>query len=181
MRKTIVAACATLMVCSAAFAEKSDRQPGDRAVSGEARVAASKLRHEKDAVTVPVTLDLTGVKIDGRDAILGGYVARVTFDPAQVRFVAARGGEAKAFARDPYATNADQANRDGVVKLAGVNVEFNDAVGTLNVAQLQFVEKQPGGSASIRVAFDSVASALVKEASGEMSQHSITIEEEAQR
>lgn len=180
MKKSFIAGCAALLICSVTVAEEGSREvrAGDRAVSGEVRVAAAKIRQEKQAITVPVTLDLGGVRISGRDAALGAYVASVQFDPEQVTYVAVRGGEAKGFEKAPYATNREKANGAGLVKLAAVNTEVTDATGLLNVAQLQFVEKRPGGAESIAIRFDSVASTVVKEANGELSQHNLTIEEQ---
>ena len=67
MKRTIF--IAALLIASTAFAA-ADRDNGDRVRAGAGRVV-----HELGLVRIPLEIDVP-------NAILGGYVARVTFDPA---------------------------------------------------------------------------------------------------
>lgn len=87
---------------------------------------------------------------------LGSYVARVSFDPSRVTVQTIRGG-ASTFGADPIATDLAAANRSGVLRLTGVQLDPNAPAGDLDVARVLFVETAPGGLATVDVAVESVA------------------------
>lgn len=155
-----------LLAAVAAQAGMKDKGVGEAAGTSRAE-ARAEINSTSGIVRLPISVDLTGVTISGKGAALGGYVARIDFDPAQVEFVGVKGGSSKAFATAPYATNATQANHEGLLKLTAVNTADRTASGMVSVANAEFREIQTGGRSSIHVSLESVASMLIRDASGE--------------
>src|SRR2546430_12624898 len=90
---------AALLIASTAFAE-----PGVRAGAG-------RPIHELGLVRIPIEINVP-------HAVLGGYVARITFDPAALTFVSAAGGASAEFHAEPAYTFTQKANESGVIRIA---------------------------------------------------------------
>lgn len=148
---------------------------------GEARLMVFPERDVKRGrLIVPVTIDLQDVTVNDRPAVLGGYVVKVEFDPKQVVYEGVSGGLDPYFASDPFATAPLKANEKGVLRISAVQTNVALPVGMINVARLRFVEIVPGGSSSIKMTFESVASALEKDADGQFLRNlEISIEKES--
>lgn len=110
---------------------------------------------------LPVTIDLTDVKIDGAPAPLGAYLVRVSFDPQAVRLTAVRGGDSKDFESAPVYTFLEKANETGTVALTALNPKEDGPTGLVNVARLTFVETEEGGRDSVRTEIVSVVTPLL--------------------
>ncbi|HVT03017.1 MAG TPA: hypothetical protein VHL58_06525 [Thermoanaerobaculia bacterium] len=162
-----------LLAAVAGQAAVQDKNAGEVA-SGASRIEArAELVKATRIVRLPVSVDLTRVTIFGKGATLGGYVARIEFDPSSVELVGVKGGSSKGFAAEPFATNTTKANHDGVLKLTAVNTEDLTASGMVSVANVEFREIEAGGRSSIQVSLESVASMLMRDASGEAKLYAI--------
>ncbi len=141
--------------------------PAPRAEGEVARPAAFRL---------PVTIDLTDVKIDGAPAPLGAYLVRVSFDPASVRLTAVRGGATKDFSTTPVHTFLEKANETGTVSLTAMNVQEDGPTGLVNVARLAFVEMVAGGRDTVKTEIVSVVTPLLTQArENELKAHPIAV------
>ncbi len=128
------------------------------------------------AFRLPVTIDLSDVKIDGAPAPLGAYLVRVFFDPTSIRLTAVRGGEAKDFSSAPVYTYLDKANETGMVALTAMNVREDGPTGLVNVARLAFVETASGGRDSVRTEIVSVVTPLLPQIrENELKAHPIAV------
>lgn len=116
------------------------------------------------AFRLPVTIDLTDVKVDGAPAPLGAYLVRVTFDPAAVRLTGVRGGASKDFSTTPVHTFLEKANESGTVSLTAMNVKEDGPTGLVNVARLAFVESVAGGRETVKTEIVSVVTPLLTQA-----------------
>lgn len=135
---------------------------------GRARLLTSIERGKGGAVSVPLTIDVSDVLFDGsRPAVLGAYVVAVEFDPEKVVFVDAARGKAPEFADAPAATPAAKANKNGFLKVVGDHGQADNPTGIVSVAVLHFRELVPGGADSIRPRFDSLASSLRRDHTGQ--------------
>jgi hypothetical protein len=152
LKKFVIYAAAVLLVSVPMLAEEA----------GEgARIPRLLTSFEQAGagITIPVTIDLTGVEMNSAPAVLGGYVVKATFDPAQVRFESATGGASPMFASEPVTTHAEKANAEGWVKVVGFQTNLYAPAGVVSVSSLKFTELVPGGGSSIRVElFEAVAS-----------------------
>lgn len=167
LRTVLVAAAAgCLLTASLAMAGRNDKAPDSQAPIGHARVLRVIERGADNNITVPVTIDLRRVTLDGQSAVLGAYVLRVDFDATQVEYLSAIGGRDSHYAAAPVATAAARANSEGLVKLTASQTDNTAPSGLIHVASLRFAEKVAGGADSIRVRLESVASALSKDADG---------------
>ena len=155
MRKNILLALLAILLplAPAARAEKPLSQDGP---APHARAGRSVARHDR-SLTVTIDVDLTGVVIDGHPAVLGAYVASITFDPKAVELVDVKGADAGAFTTTPAATDKAKANGSGLVKLAAAQTNSEAPAGVVAVARLSFVEKAAGGADSIHIHIDSAA------------------------
>lgn len=128
---------------------------------GKARVVHQAAKAEGGLVSVPLTVDLRGVRTpDGSAANLAGYLAVVTFDAAQVEFQSAVGGENEHFSSTPVFTNKALANQKGEVKVTSAHTNESGSDGEVNVARLKFRELVPGGASTIKVTFEQAATPL---------------------
>jgi hypothetical protein len=125
---------------------------------------------------LPVTIDLSDVKIDGAPAPLGAYLVRVSFDPSTVRLTSVRGGEAKDFTSTPVHTFLEKANESGTVSLTAMNVQEDGPTGLVNVARLAFLETAAGGRDSVKTEIVSVVTPLLPQArENELKAHPIAV------
>lgn len=142
-------------------------------------VAASRTEGDlarPTAFRLPVTIDLTDVKIDGAPAPLGAYLVRVSFDPASVQLTAVRGGSAPSFTSAPVHTFVEKANETGTVSLTAMNVQEDGPTGLVNVARLAFVEKVAGGRDTVKTEIVSVVTPLLTQArENELKAHAIAV------
>jgi len=128
------------------------------------------------AFRVPVTIDLSDVRIDGAPAPLGAYLVRVSFDPSSVKLMSVRGGSASDFSSAPVHTFLEKANETGTVALTAMNVREDGPTGLVNVARLAFVEMEPGGRNSVRTEIVSVVTPLLPQArENELKAHPIAV------
>ena len=153
-RKLIVIATVTLLFCLATTAAA---EPGRAA----RLVQGPSFERDSFSVRVPITVDLTGVTVQGRAVELGAYVVRIDFDPARVQFVEARPGTD--FGRDVVTTQIDRANAVGWVKLTSVQAGERGPSGVVNLTNASFRELVEGGASSIRVSVESLASTLIQD------------------
>ena len=134
---------------------------------GDARLITWPERDdERSLIVVPVTIDLQDVTLDDRPAVLGAYVVKVEFDPKRVTYHGVSGGDDPYFATEPFATVVEKANIKGIVRISSVQTNALLPIGMVNVARLRFSENVAGGSDSIKLTLESVASALEKDADG---------------
>lgn len=127
-------------------------------------------------VRLPVTIDLTEVKVDGEPAPLGAYLVRVHFDPESVRLVSVRGGSAKDFTTAPVHTHLERANQTGTVALTALNSREDGPTGLVQVALLAFSELVEGGRDTVRTEIVSVVTPLLPGTrDGELNVHSIPV------
>jgi hypothetical protein len=148
-KRTFIAAAALLIALPAIAAQREDREPRARVHAG-----AGRAERALGLVRIPVEIDVTSVH-----AVLGAYVAKVSFDPAALTFVGAAGGAAPEFHADPAATNAKKANEEGVVRIAAAQTSTYGPTGKVSVAVLTFREIVAGGTQSLKVVVESAATA----------------------
>ncbi len=129
------------------------------------------------AVHLAIAIDLRGVIDDGSPAVLGAYVVGVQFDPTKIAYVETVAGTDPLFANAFYATSAEKANVQGVVKVAGVQTSRHAPVGVVNPATMIFREIAPGGIATIRPRVESIATTNVT-TNGELSLRAPTYDDE---
>jgi hypothetical protein len=128
------------------------------------------------AFRLPVTIDLSDVKIDGAPAPLGAYLVRVSFDPSSVRLKSVRGGETKDFSSTPVHTFLDKANETGTVALTAMIVREDGPTGLVSVARLAFVETAAGGRDSVTTEIVSVVTPILPQArQNELRAHPIAV------
>ena len=142
-------------------------------ITGEASVVQTvqrlhNQRSRQALLTVPVTIDLTRVFVNGHNPVLGAYVARIDFDASAVQFLDASGGSSSYFSRTPFATNAATANAEGTVRVCYVQTDSLAPSGVVNVAAVHFRELAPNGARSIKVTIESLAAALERDADGNL-------------
>lgn len=127
------------------------------AAADSARVRAVGIARHSGVTTVAVTVDLSGVVIDGKPAVLGGYIARVTFDPAAVTYLGTDGGSDPFFHAAPASTDAAKANHDGQLRVVGVQTNPDAPAGVIDVASLRFSETRAHGIDSVRIVLEQAA------------------------
>jgi len=160
-KKLLVIASATLLLTGLAVVAEAQGHARGARLAGSTPVAEAG-----SAVSVPVSVDLTGVMVAGRPAELGGYLARIEFDPAVVRFVDAAPGAG--FDSAVVTTEAEKANTRGVVKMTSVRPGFEGPAGVIHVATARFEILAPGGADTIRVTIDSLSSVLIRDEEGRL-------------
>ncbi|MEO8216510.1 MAG: hypothetical protein ABI718_05460 [Acidobacteriota bacterium] len=161
----------SLMLSATVLQAGSDSLSAVRQITGEAQVTSAvkhirSQRGREDGFSLPITIDLTRVFVNGHNPVLGAYVARIEFDAQAVEYVQAEGGTSSYFATAPFATNSPKANADGVVRLCYVQNDATAPSGIINVARVIFRELKPGGAASVKVTIESLAAGLERDADG---------------
>lgn|GEM_PF-7060897 len=149
IKRTLFTAAA-LLVAMSAFAAVDRDQPE------RVRAGAGRPVRELGLVRIPIEISVP-------NAILGGYVARITFDPAVLTFVSAAGGASPEFKADPAYTFTQKANETGVVRIAAAQTNQYGPTGKVSVAMVTFRELVAGGANSIKVTIESAASALPRD------------------
>ncbi len=145
------------------------------ALAQRTRAVKAPTPADPSTVTVPVTVDLNGVVLQGQPARLGGYVVEVTFDPATTMFVNATAGAD--FDVAPTFTNPDKANADGVVRLTAARPGEDGPSGLVSLAVLTFRPLQPGGSVDVGTRIESLASSLMRGPDGNLVAASIPVDQ----
>ena len=148
-KRTLIFAAALLAAIPLLGGPREDRDDTARVHAG-----AGRAERALGLVRVPVEIDLTAVH-----AVLGGYVARINFDPAALTFVGAAGGKTLEFHADPAFTNAAKANAEGVVRIAAAQTSERGPTGKVSVAMLTFREIVAGGAESLHITIESAAAA----------------------
>lgn len=150
IKRTLFTAAALIVAMSATAAQDRDQ---DRVRANTGRAV-----HERGVVRIPIEVNVP-------NAILGGYVARITFDPAVLTFVSAAGGATSEFKADPAYTYTQKANETGVLRVAAAQTSQVGPTGKVSVATLTFREIVAGGAGSVTVTIESAASALPRDRS----------------
>ena len=156
-----------LLMPSEAFARR-------RAVGGGERMKPIIVA---GAIHVAIAVDLRDVIVDGSPAVLGAYVASVTFDRTKIAYVETIAGTDPLFAEAFHATNAQKANADGIVKVAGVQTSRQAPSGMVHPATVIFRQIAAGGISTIRARVESIATTNVT-ANGELALRAVAHEEE---
>ncbi len=161
----------SLMLSATVLQAGSDSLPAVRQIVGEAQVSSvvQQIRSQRgrdEGFSLPITIDLTRVFVNGHNPVLGAYVARIEFDAQAVQYVESRGGTSSYFSTTPFATNSPKANAEGVVRLCYVQNDATAPSGIINVARVIFRELKPGGEASVKVTIESLAAGLERDAEG---------------
>lgn len=170
--------CSALAVAVAGQSTPAYKQPP----VGEARMAVYPEREQNTGeMLFPLVIDLKDVTWNGRPAVLGGYVVRVEFDPNKVMLATVDGGRDPYFAAKPIFTSPEIANQQGWMKVTYAQLNTAEPTGMVNVGQVRFVEREPGGASTVNVTLQSVSSAMQRDAKGNvMRKLAITIYREVE-
>jgi hypothetical protein len=121
-------------------------------------------------VQLSLSIDLTGVPGpcgSSSNAVLGGYVVPVKYDPHFLKFVGASACSSPQFRAAPTTTDASSANATGQVVITAVQTSSSAPTGASRVATLNFetvatgfTKAAPGGAMSLSSAFQSCSGVL---------------------
>lgn len=115
--------------------------------------------------TFTVTVDLTGTAfvVEEKErvpGVLGAYTLGVRFDPAKTRLVDVEGGAAE-FAGKPVFTNAEKANKEGLVRFSAVHTSSKTPTGKILVARVKLEISDPAAANKVEVLGDSLATSIL--------------------
>jgi hypothetical protein len=111
-------------------------------------------------VSIPLSLDMSGVTVGGQPVGVGGYVLRVTYDTQRVAITGVSPAPASPFPEAPVFTDPSSAASTGVLRIVSALPLRVGALGVVPLGVIQVQERVPGAAAQVQIQVEQLASGL---------------------